>query len=167
MIPCFAFAQKGNMEQKEAIQKLRWMLGNWTGASVITVDNQKRVTHIKELVQPSLNGNILLITVRATDADSTTKKQSLAYTSFSVISYDVNNKKYRWTSWRTNGRDYEEQPFMVGVHSFEYITREDGKPVRYKAAFGSKGEFVETGEYQKKGSSWEEFITMKLIKNKR
>ena len=101
-----SFAQKGDREQKEAIQKLYWMKGNWNGTSTITIDGQKRITHIRESVQTSLDGTILQINVRATDADSLTNKQSLAYTSFSVVFYDTKNKMYRWTSWRTNGSDY-------------------------------------------------------------
>ncbi len=162
-----AFAQKGNKEQKEAIQKLRWMIGNWTGKSFVNMDDEKRVTHIRETVQSSLDGTILLINVRATDADSISHKQSLAYTSFSVVSYDITNKKYRWTSWRTNGRDYEEEPFMAGDNSFEYTTKENGKGVRYKANLSSNGEFLETGEYQINNTSWQEFINMKLTKTKR
>src|SRR5579875_3390443 len=130
-------AQKGNSEQIEAMQKLRWMIGSWSGKSFINMDDEKRVTHIRETVQSSLDGTILLINVRATDADSISHKQSLAYTSFSVVSYDVANKRYRWTSWRTNGRDYEEEPFIVGDNSFEYSTKENGKAVRYKANLSS------------------------------
>ena len=161
------FAQKGNREQKEAMQKLRWMTGSWAGNSFANVDNEKRVTHIHETVQSSLDGTILLINVRATDADSISHKQSLAYTSFSVVSYDVANRKYRWTSWRTNGRDYEEEPFIVGGNSFEYSTKESGNEVRYKAILSNKGEFLETGEYQINNTSWQSFISMKLIKTKR
>ncbi len=160
-------AQKGNKEQIEAMQKLRWMIGNWTGKSFANIDMEKRVTHIHETVQPSLDGTILLINVRAMDADSITRKQSLAYTSFSVVSYDAADKKYRWTSWRTNGRDYEEEPFIVGDHSFEYTTKEEGKAVRYKANLSSNGEFLEGGEFKVNDTSWQQFITMKLIKTKR
>ena len=162
-----SFAQKGNSEQKEAMQKLRWMIGSWAGKSFANIDNEKRVTYIRETVQSSLDNTILLINVRATDANSLSQKQSLAYTSFSVVSYDIAGKKYRWTSWRTNGRDYEEEPFIAGDNSFEYATKENGKGVRYKASLSNKGEFLETGEYQINNTSWQEFITMKLIKTKR
>ncbi len=160
-------AQTGNGDQKLALKKLQWMIGSWSGTSTVTTENQKRITHIKETVQPSLGGTILLINVRATDADTFTNKQSLAYTSFSVISFDTKKKTYRWTSWRTNGNDYEEENFEVGNQSFDYTSHERGGQVRYKANLDSKGEFLETGEYSTDGATWKEFITMKLLKSKR
>ena len=159
-------AQKGNQEQKAAMQKLNWMRGNWNGTSTLFIDDQKRITHIRESVQPSLDGTILLINVRATDADSLTSKQSLAYTYFSVISYDVKNKTYQWTSWRTNGNDYEQNPFTVGKTSFEYTSKEGGKTIRYKANLSDNGAFLETGEYGGNGSVWTPFVTMNLAKSR-
>ena len=157
------FAQPGNKEQKDAINKLKWMTGTWTGTSTVSVDDQTQVTNIREIVQPALDGTILQITVRATDKDTTTRRQSLAYTSFSVISYDLKNKKYRWTTWRNNGNDYDQINFTVGNQSFEYISNENGGQVRYKAAPGSKGEFLETGEFSKNGTDWGKFISMQLV----
>ena len=159
-------AQKGNAEQQQAIQKLFWMKGNWSGTSTLVIDGQNRITHIRESVQPALDGTILQVTVRATDADSFTNKQSLAYTSFSVIFYDVKNKSYRWTSWRTNGNNYEQEPFAVGNNSFEYTSKENGRTIRYKANLAGNGAFIETGEYSGSGSDWTQFATMKLLKSK-
>ncbi len=36
------FAQKGNVEQKEAMKKLHWMTGDWSGFSTVAVNGQKR-----------------------------------------------------------------------------------------------------------------------------
>lgn len=162
-----SFAQKGNGYQKEAIRKLNWMLGTWAGTSTVNVDSTKQITNIRETVQSSLDGTILQITVVATDKDTNTRRQSLAYTSFSVISYDLKNKKYRWTTWRNNGDDFDQHEFSVGDNSFEYVNDESGGKVRYKASLGSKGEFLETGEYSKNGTTWGQFITMKLVKMNR
>ena len=165
---CFAaVAQKGNAEQKEAIHQLQWMIGNWSGTSIAMIDSQKIITNIRESVEPALDATILLINVRATDKDSNTNRQSLAYTSFSVISYDLKNKRYLWTSWRNNGNNYDQHEFKVGSQSFEYSSTDNGNTTRYKAALGSEGEFLETGEYSKKGGAWEPFISMKLTKSGR
>lgn len=159
-----AGAQKGNLEQKEAIAKLRWLVGNWSGYSTVTVDGEKRITNIRESIQPGLDGTILMINVWATDKDSNSNRQSLAYTSFSVISYNKKEDKYRWTTWRNSGNDYDEHSFKVGDQSFEYTSDENGGKTRYKAHLGSKGEFLETGEYSKNGDEWGQFITMTLYK---
>ncbi len=160
-------AQEGNPEQQEAMQKLRWMIGNWAGSSIVNIGDQKQLTNIRESIQSGLDGTILTINVIATDKDSNTRRQLLAYTSFSVISYDLKNKSYRWTSWRNSEKYYDEYSFSVDNNSFEYISNENGGKVRYKAKLGSDGEFLETGEYSKDGSSWGEFITMKLRKSRR
>lgn len=160
-----SFAQKGNPEQKAAIKKMQWLIGDWRGTSTVLVDGLKRITNIKESVQTALDGTILQITVRATDKDSSTRLQSLAYTSFSVISYDIKKQVYRWTTWRNNGNDYDQYPFTVGDNFFEYTSENNDGKVRYKGMLGSKGEFLETGEFLKK-DSWQQFINMKLIKSK-
>lgn len=159
-------AQKGSSEQKEAMQKLYWMKGNWSGTSTLIINGQKRITQIRESVRPALDGTILQISVRATDADSFTNKQSLAYTSFSIISFDAKNKTYRWTSWRTNGNDYEQEPFTVGNNSFEYTSKENNRTIRYNANVAENGAFLETGEYLQDGSEGTPFVTMKLVKSK-
>lgn len=160
------FAQKGNVEQKEAMKKLQWMTGDWSGSSTVAVNGQKLLTNIRESIVPGLDGTILLINVWATDKDTNTNRQSLAYTAFSVISYDVKNHKYRWNTWRNSGDAYDEHPFKVGDQSFEYVADENGGQVRYKASLGSNGEFLETGEYSEDGTAWGEFITMKLFKKR-
>ena len=159
-------AQKGGAEQKAAMQKLHWMTGNWSGTSTASANKIKKITYIRESVLPALDGTILLVNVKATDKDSVTNRQTLAYTSFSVISYDAGSKKYRWTSWRTNGHDYEEEPFTVGTNSFEYIAHKEEGKVRYKANLSSKGEFLEKGDYTTDGTSWTPFINMRLLKTK-
>ncbi len=161
------FAQHGNAEKKEAISKLRWMTGTWAGTSNVSVDSNTQVTNIRETIVEALDGTILQISVRATDKDTNTRRQSLAYTSFSVISYNEKDKKYRWTTWRNNGNGFNQINFMVGINSFDYTTKENGGQVRYKAVLGSKGEFLETGEYSKNGTTWGKFITMKLLKTSR
>ncbi len=158
-------AQKGNAEQIEAIEKLHWMTGSWSGTSLVNADNQQNLTNIRETVQPALDGTILLINVWATDKDTNTNRQSLAYTAFSVISYDLKNKKYKWTTWRNSGNAYDQHDFKVGDNSFEYTTDENGGKTRYRASF-SNGEFFETGEFSKNGDNWTQFITMKLQKRK-
>ena len=160
-------AQRGNAEQKAAIDKLRWMTGSWAGTSTVKTDSIMQVTNIRETIVSALDGTILQITVRATDKDTNTNRQSLAYTAFSVISYDLKDKKYVWTSWRNTENDYDQHSFTVGDNSFEYISKENGGQVRYKASSGSNGEFLETGEYSKNGSDWGQFITMKLLKVQR
>lgn len=159
-----AYAQKGNAVQKAAVNKLRWMTGAWTGSSEVSVDGQTQITAIQETVRAALDGTILQINVSATDKDSNTQHRSLAYTSFSVISYDLRDKTYRWTTWRNNGDAFDQKNFKVGDNSFEYTDRENGSEVRYKAVRGSKGEFLETGEYSKNGTDWTKFITMKLVR---
>ena len=158
-------AQKGNPEQKEAMKKLQWMIGDWNGRSTTAADEQNRVTNIKESVQPALDGTLLLINVRGTDKDSSTRLQSLAYTSFSVISYDTKKQTYRWTTWRNSGSSYDQYSFTVGEATFEYTSSEEGGKVRYKGMLGSNGEFLETGDYAKDNGNWQPFISMKLIKS--
>ncbi len=107
-----------------------------------------------------------MINVWATDKDTNTNRQSLAYTAFSVISYDVKTINTAGIRGETVVMLYDEHPFKVGDQSFEYVSDENGGQVRYKASLGSKGEFLETGEYSEDGTAWGEFITMKLFKKR-
>ena len=160
-------AQNGNAGQKTAIQKLHWMVGNWSGTSIALRNEGNRITNIRESVSEALDGTLLLIHVTATDKDSDTQRQSIAYTAFSVISYDVTNEKYRWTTWRNSGVSYDEHSFTVGDRSFEYITEEKKQKVRYKAMLSEENAFLETGEFFGNDDKWIQFITMKLMKKRK
>lgn len=151
-------------KQQNAIDQLQWLIGKWSGQSEVDVEGIHHTTFITETITPALDGTILTISARGTEADSLTKKMTVVYTSYSVISYDEKSKKYRWSTWRNPGNSYDSYDFKVGSNSYEYIADERGGKMRYTAQLNDKKEWTSTGDYSKDGLSWGKFITMILRK---
>jgi len=152
--------------QQAAMQQLRWLIGKWTGTSELTVEDNKEITYVQEIITPMLNGTIYTVSARGTAKDSVTNKMTLVYNSYGVISYNVKDKQYHWRTWRNPGDSYDEAIFKVGENSFEYITNENNGVVRYKAGLNEQGQWVETGEYSKDKQTWGLFINMVLNKRR-
>lgn len=55
-------AQSPDAAQKQAIKKLDWLLGEWTGKAVTNMDNQKSTVKMRETIKSIQGGNVLLIT---------------------------------------------------------------------------------------------------------
>lgn len=150
--------------QQDAMQHLRWLTGTWRGTSELIVAGKKQITYIQETIKPVLDGTIFTVSAIGKAADTSTQKLTLVYNSFGVISYDVQNRQYRWKTWRNPGNTYDENTFKVGDHSFEYIAGENGGYMRYKATLNEQSQWIETGEFSKDNATWRLFITMKLFK---
>lgn len=150
------------MSQQAAMQKLKWLVGEWEGKSEVNVDGQQQITFVKESITPMLNGTIFTISAQGTAPDSASKELTLVYNSFGVISYNAADKKYHWRTWRNPGDKYDETTFKVTDSTFEYITKESGGFMRYRAHLNSADQWVETGEYSHDKETWGLFITMKL-----
>ena len=152
--------------QQTAMQRLRWLIGRWSGTSEVNVENNRQVTYVQQIITPMLNGTIFTVSARGTALDSATNKMALVYNSFGVISYNVKEKQYRWRTWRNPGDSYDEAAINIADSSYEYIANENDGFMRYKSRLNEKGQWVETGEYSKDKQTWGLFINMTLNKRR-
>lgn len=158
---CFSLkAQTNEQIQKKAMQQLDWLQGEWVGTTAVNMSGKNSVVSMKETVIPSLDGTILKITGVGMEKDS------VVHDALAVISFDVEQQKYRWNAWRIPGGTYAAYEITVGKQSFEWSTKVKGGQTRYKAALNEKGQWIEIGEFSSDGTKWYKFMTMTLDKKK-
>ena len=151
-----AYAQTSDLAQKQAVKKLDWLLGEWTGEAVTNMGNQKSTVKMRETIKSMQGGNMLLITGLGSEKDS------VVHDALAVVSYDGQKQKYRWTAWRPPGGYYSEVEIKVGEKSFEWQTDVQGGKTRYKAFLNEKEQWIETGEFSKDSIKWYLFLTMTM-----
>ena len=158
------FAQQTEDAQKNALRKLSWLIGEWSGTSEVNMGGKKSTVFVKESVRPSLDSTIFIINGRGTEKDSLTNLDKIVHDAFAVVSFDESKNKYRWNAWRIPGGTYGELEIKIGINSFEWMTIVQGGQTRYKAILNEKGQWIEIGEFSKDGVKWYKFITMTLNK---
>lgn len=90
----------------------------------------------------------------------------MVHDALAVVSYDSQKQKYRWTAWRSPGGYYSETEVKVGEKAFDWQTEVQGGKTRYKAFMNEKGQWIETGEFSKDGTTWFPFLTMTMSRTK-
>ena len=161
-----AHAQVPENIQKESIKKLNWLLGEWSGSTVVNMGGKKSIVFVKETVKLSLDSTIYIINGRGTEKDSITNKEIIVHDAFAVVSFDEKQNKFRWNAWRIPGGTYGELEIRLGDKSFEWSTQVKGGQTRYKASLNEKGQWIEIGEFSNDGIKWFKYITMTLNKIK-
>jgi hypothetical protein len=160
-----SFGQTPESLQKEAIKKLNWLLGEWSGTSVVNMGGKKStLVYVSESVRPNLDSTILTINGQGVEKDSLTKKDVIVHDAFAVISFDEKQKRFRWSAWRIPGGSYGDLEIALGDRSFEWSTKVQGGQTRYKARLNEKGQWIEVGEFSKDGIKWFKYITLTLNK---
>lgn len=161
-----AFGQVPENSQRAALRQLNWLIGEWSGSSVVNMGGKKSVVSVKETVQPSLDSTIFIITGRGTEKDTLSDKDIIVHDAFAVVSYDEAQNKFRWNAWRMPGGTYGQLEIKLGEKSFEWSTQVKGGQTRYKAYLNEKNQWVEVGEFSSDGLKWYKYITMTLNKIK-
>ena len=80
------YAQFQEIEQKEAIKKLHWLLGEWHGSSVVNMEGKKSIVFVTKTVKPNLYSTIFIFNGRGTEKDTITKNNIIVHDAFAVIS---------------------------------------------------------------------------------
>lgn len=161
-----AIGQVPENSQKTALKQLNWLIGEWSGSSVVNMGGKKSVVFVNEKVQPSLDSTIFIINGRGTEKDTLSKKDIIVHDAFAVISYDEVQNKFRWNAWRIPGGTYGQLEIKLGEKSFEWSTQVKGGQTRYHAFLNEKNQWIEIGEFSSDGVKWFKFITMTLNKIK-
>ncbi len=160
-----AYGQTPEKTQKESIKKLSWLLGEWSGTSVVNMGGKKNsIVYVNESVRPSLDSTIYIIKGQGFEKDSLTKKDIIVHDAFAVVSFDEKLNKFRWSAWRIPGGTYGDLEITLGDKSFEWSTNVQGGQTRYKARLNEKGQWIEVGEFSKDGIKWFKYITLTLNK---
>lgn len=159
-VPAAASAQAmqpaGTQEQREAMQALSWMDGEWVGEATISMGPGAGASHPHtERIGPMLGGSIKVIEGRsAGGADG-----APAFNAFAVVSWDDATDRYMMRSY-ANGQA-GDFPLQATADGFSWSTPARGGEMRYVTTF-QDGEWVEIGHFVMPGREPMKVIELRL-----
>jgi len=150
-------------EQLEAISKLDWLIGNWKGEGWIEFRPGERRTFTQtEIVQRKAGGTV--VTVEGHGITKNAGTNATVLDAFTVVSYDLRKKKYRWQSHTDKGH-FTDTELTVGQRTFQWaVDAGNFGTMRYTMVLNDKGEWFEIGEVSRDGQPWRKFFEMTLTK---
>ena len=157
--PAAALAQAlqpaGTAEQRQAMQALAWMDGEWVGEATVSMGPGRTSTHAHtERIGPMLGGSIKVIEGRSTNDDGT-----VAFNAFAVVSWDDASDSYVMRSY-ANG-EVGDFPLEATADGFRWTTPARGGEMRYVTTF-KDGEWVEVGHFVMPGREPMQVIELRL-----
>ncbi|HYC67512.1 DUF1579 domain-containing protein [Brevundimonas sp.] len=146
----------GTQEQRDAMQALSWMDGEWVGEATIFMGPGAGAGHPHtERIGPILGGSIKVIEGRsAGSADG-----SPAFNAFAIVSWDDAADRYMMRSY-ANGHA-GDFPLEATADGFSWTTPARGGEMRYVTTF-KDGEWVEVGHFAMPGRDPMKVIELRL-----
>ena len=151
-----------NTAQREAMKKLTFLEGNWSGEANMMIRGQgNQKINQTENVQFQLGGTILVIEGMGKSAD----ESKTVHHAYAVISYDEKSEKYRFQSWLENGLSGDYEAYFDEAGNFVWIMENmNGGTVHYTISIDEKGQWAETGKWSNGENQAFEFFSMTLKK---
>jgi hypothetical protein len=150
-----ALRPAGSEEQREAMQRLSWMDGEWTGTASVYAGPGRTSAHSHtERIGPMVGGSIKVIEGRTTEADGT-----VTFNAFAVVSWDDEADAYTMRSY-ANGMA-ADFPLEATADGFKWSTPSRGGRMDYVTTFRD-GEWVETGDFVMPGRDPMRVIELRL-----
>lgn len=145
----------GTPAQREAMQRLSWMDGEWVGtAEVYTGPGRTLTLRHTERIGPMLGGAIKVV-----EGHSYTEAGETAFNAFAVISWDEEAGAYMMRSYA--GGHASDFPLTADATGFRWSVQTESGPIDYVTVH-TPGEWVETGDMQIEGREPLRVITMRL-----
>lgn len=159
-VPGAASAQEmypaGTAEQRQAMQALSWMDGEWVGEATVFMGPGAGERHPHtERIGPMLGGSIKVIEGRSADGPD----GAPVFNAFAVVSWDDANDRYMMRSY-ANGQA-GDFPLEATADGFSWATPARGGEVRYVTTFRD-GEWVEIGHFVMPGRDPMKVIELRL-----
>ena len=146
----------GTAEQRQAMQTLSWMDGEWVGEATVSMGPGRTSTHPHtERIGPMLGGSIKVIEGRSSGEDG----EGPAFNAFAVVSWDDATDRYTMRSY-ANG-EAGDFPLEATAEGFSWSTPARGGEMRYVTTFRD-GEWVETGDFVMPGRDPMRVIELRL-----
>ena len=159
-VPAAASAQTmqpaGTAEQRQAMQTLAWMDGEWVGEATVSMGPGQTSTHPHpERIGPMLGGSIKVIEGRSVGGPDGTP----AFNAFAVLSWDDATDRYSMRSY-ANG-EAGDFPLEATADGFSRTAPARGGEMRYVTTF-KDGEWVELGHFVMPGREPMQVIELRL-----
>ena len=145
--------------QKEAMKKLSFLAGKWTGEATATMGPQGPVKMQQtEDVQYRLGGLVMLVEGTGRDLQS----NNVVFNALATISYDDAAKQYRIRAFN-QGR-YLDTELKLGDRSFEWGYQAGPAKIVNRMNLGESGEWIEVGEVTLPSQPPRKFIQLNVKK---
>ena len=159
-VPATASAQDvqpaGTREQRDAMQALSWMDGEWVGEATISMGPGAGASHPHtERIGPMLGGSIKVIEGRSAGSSDGFP----AFNAFAIVSWDDATDRYMMRSY-ANGHA-GDFPLEATADGFSWTTPARGGEMRYVTTF-KDGEWVEIGHFVMSGREPMKVIELRL-----
>ena len=149
--------------QIEEMKKLNFLVGEWRGDAWAMIEQGKRETAKQtETVKSKLDGTVMLVEGLGV---STADKGRIVHNALAVISYDLQKKSYRVSTYQASGVAIEAEG-KLGNNTLEWGFKTERGTVRFTIRLTEKGEWHEVGDFSQDGKNWFKFIEMTLQKVK-
>ena len=155
----FAQAPAPSDEARDAMAKLKFLVGSWKGDAVMQMrPGAADEASQTEVVESRLDGLLLVVEGIGRDKYGTDK---VVHHALALISYDVAAKQYRVVAYRQDGQSVDAKAKFLDDGRFQWGFDMPGRSVRYTIT-DRKGDWHETGEYSVDGKAWTQFLEMQL-----
>lgn len=159
-LSAFAQPHQPNLDaQREAMKKLDFLVGKWSGDASVTMGPGAPVkVRQSEDVQFKLDGLLLLIEGTGRDPES----GKVVFNALATVTYDDAAGKYRFRS-HSRGH-YLDTEMKVEGKGFEWGMQAGPGNIRYVMKLNDKGEWVETGDMIMGSNPPRRIIEMKVTR---
>jgi hypothetical protein len=161
--PTLSLAQAPAVAQRDAMKKLDFLVGEWTGEGWMeSAPGQRRTFRGTEVVQSKLEG--LLLTIEGVHRSRASGKDSegVVHSAFAVVSYDEQAKRYRFRAYTARGNHEDTEAEVADGQLVWGMTVPQFGKVRYTITRDDKGRWFEVGEVAEDGKAWRKFFEMTL-----
>ena len=156
-------AQPPTAPQRDAMKKLDFLVGEWTGEGWMEfAPGQRRTFKGTEVLQSKLGG--LLLTMDGLHRGQVGGKgeEVVIHSAFAVVSYDDKAKRYRFQAF-TGRADHEDAEAKVTDGQLVWGTKiPQFGDVRYTIKLDDNGRWFELGQVFQDGKAWRKFFEMTL-----
>jgi len=171
-VPFTAMAQPAadaRKAQEEAMAKLAWIVGEWSGGGwILGRDGTRQEFLQNERIEARLGGTVMLIEgLGRSPAKEGEEMGAIVHHALAVVSYDPMTEKYLFRSHTGEGR-YVDADFTIGDGEFQWgFKAGQGPEIRYHIVHAQDGAWIENGEMSMDGKEWKQFFGMTLTRLKK
>jgi hypothetical protein len=141
-------------EAKEAISKLAFIVGDWSGTGwMMGRDGQKHTFMQTESIKFKVDSTVILIEGLGKD------NGKIIHSALAIVTYNKVDKKYSFRSYLSTGRGGDFKADLSDGKFYWY----PNETMRYVINLNDKGQWYETGE-MKRENDWFQFFEMTLDK---
>ena len=153
-----AFAQPNVPAQREAMKKVAFLVGTWTGEATTKRGDQTIKVTQTEQVTYKLDGLLLLIEGTGRNPVS----GEVMFRALATVAYDDAAGVYHFRAY--NDGNYLDTELKVPENGFEWGYKAGPAQIRFVMKLNDKGDWVETGDVTAGKTPPQEFFSMTVRK---